>query len=367
MPRRLRLLAVLLAVAASATGVAACGGGGDNASGGGDAGAMLKATFGTAHPIRSGSVDAVLVADLQGLPSFSQPLNLHLSGPFQSNGGTTLPDFALELDLNGGTSPVTIGATFAHGVGYLTLEGQAFALGRDIDASFAEGYRRARADSASSAKAVPSLSALGVSPLTWLKAPRARGREDIAGTQTDHISAAVDVPRLLGDLNTLLGKARSVTQAGGAATGTSVPTRLTAAQRDAIARSVSAATVDVWTGTADRTLRKLSLDVRIAVPTDLQARAGGLRSGHIALQVTLAALNRPQAIRAPSGARSLGTLRAALGQVGLGSGASSATPGTATTPGTSTTPAAAQAGYARCLDQAGDDLAKVQRCGELLK
>jgi hypothetical protein len=363
MPRRLRFLAVLLAATLLVAGVAACGSG-DNSAGSGDPTALVKDTFGSSHPIRSGRIDATLNVDLHGLARLNQPLALHLTGPFQSNGGTTLPDFALELDLDSGTRPVTFGAIFAQGGGYVTIEGQAFRLDSKTYNSFKQGWEKAKADAKPSSGGASSLSALGIAPLRWLKDPKSEGREDIAGTQTEHVSSTVDVDRFLQDVSTLLGRARNVTQAGGAATGTSVPTQLTPQQRQAIARSIKSATVDVWTGVDDHTLRKVALDVAIDVPQELRASAGGLRDGHVALQATIAQLNQHQAISKPADARPLSDLRAALGQLAgtTGGSASSGTP-------SSTTPSAAdpQAAYAKCLSDAGQDLAKVQRCADLLK
>jgi hypothetical protein len=369
MSRSARLVAVLLLLALAPLGVSACGGS-DSSSGDGDATALLKDTFGANHPIRSGRVDATFDVDLKGLAQLTEPIALHLTGPFRSNGGKRLPDFALELDLQSGSRPVTLGAVFANGGAYLTLEGQSFNLGSDLYAAFKAGYEKAKAGSGSSS-AAPSLSALGISPLRWLKDPQRRGTEDIAGTQTEHVAAGVDVDRLLQDVSTLLGKARDVTSAGGSATGTQVPTQLTADQRAAIARSVKSAKVDVWTGQKDHTLRKVALDVQVDVPEDLQARAGGLKTGHVIVQITLAQLNQPQKIAKPAGARPLSELRAVLQQLGLTGAAGGASgSGTATTPeaaAPSATTPGPQEQYAQCIQKAGEDLAKVQTCAGLLK
>ena len=368
-PRPFRLLTVLLALAALAVGVAACGGGGERSSA--DAGALIKDTFGAGHPIRSGRVDATLDVDLNGLARLTQPIALHLSGPFQSNGGKTLPDFAFELDLNSGSRPITVGAVFAKGGGYLTIEGQAFTLGDQVYQGFKQGYEKAKADSNASSGAAPSLSALGISPLRWLRGPQQKGREDIAGTQTEHVASGVDVGKLLTDLSTLLGRARGVTQAGGAATGTKVPTQLTPEQRDAIERSIKTATIDVWTGVKDHTLRKVALDVAVDVPQELRTRAGGLRDGHIRFQATIAQLNERQAIAKPADARPLSELRAALQQLGLlgtsTSGSDATAGGGATASSTTPAPSGPQQTYAACLAAAGQDLLKVQKCADLLK
>ncbi|HWI71611.1 MAG TPA: hypothetical protein VNT55_06630, partial [Baekduia sp.] len=284
-------LAVLALLAALV--LASCGGS-DNSSGAGDgadASALLKDTFGAGHPIRSGRVDANLDVDLKGLASLATPLNLHLDGPFQSNGGTKLPDFALGLDLLGGDKPITIGAVFAHGGGYLTIEGQAFDLGSDLYKTFKTGYEKAKKDSASSSAAKgddSTLSALGIAPIRWLKDPKNVGDEDIGGTQTKHVTAGVDVTKLLQDVSTLLGKAKSVTSAGGTATGTAVPTQLTAQQRDAIAKAITSAAVDVWTGSKDHTLRKVAVHVQL------------VNGGHVIFQITIAQLNQAQKISKPA-------------------------------------------------------------------
>lgn len=352
MPRRLRRLAVLPAAALLVAGFAACGSSGGS-SGSGDTAALVRDTFGSGHPIRSGRVDATLNVDLHGLARLNQPVALHLSGPFQSNGGATLPDFALELDLESGSRPVTLSAIFAQGGGYLTIEGQAFALDRKTYDRFQQSWEQAQADAKARSGAAPSLAALGIAPLRWLKDPKSEGREDVAGIETEHVSSSVDIGRFLQDLSTLLGRARNVAQAGGAA----VPTQLTAQQRAAIARSIKSADVDMWTGVKDHTLRKVALDVAIAVPEDLRDAAGGLRDGRLTFQATIGQLNERQTISKPADARPLSDLRAALGQ--LAGGATSTSP-----PSSSTDP---QAPYAKCLRDAGQDLAKVQRCADLVK
>jgi hypothetical protein len=363
-----RLVSLLLTVIALTA--AGCGGGdsgsGSSSSGGdADAAALLKDTFGAGHPIRSGRVDATLDVDLKGWAVLSTPLDLHLNGPFQSNGGTKLPDFALDVDF-GGQQPLTLGAVFAQGGGYLTLEGQAFDVGKDTYAAFKQGYEKAKEDAAAKKGQTSTFSALGVEPIRWLKDPEKQGEEDIAGAPTVHLSAGVDVPKLMADLSTLLSKARSVTSAAGQATGTDAPTQLTAQQRELISRSVRSAKVDVWTGTKDHTLRKVALAVEVDVPDDLKDQANGLTTGHVNFTLTLAQLNQAQKIVKPAGVKPISQLRDALSQLGLAgdSGASTTAPPTTTTP-TTTTPDP-QSEYTRCLSEAGNDLAKVQDCAQYL-
>jgi hypothetical protein len=371
-----RRFAVLTLLAVLALGATACGGSDDKSSGADtDAPTLLKDTFGANHPIRSGRLDANLDVDLKGLARITAPLSLHLNGPFASNGGKTLPDFALGLDLQGGEKPITVGAVFAGGGGYLTIEGQAFDLGADLYKTFKTGYEKAKASSKSTDNSQASLSALGISPLRWLQDPKNVGPEDIAGTPTVHLSSGVNVAKLLEDVNTLLGKAKNVTSAGGAATGTAVPTALSAEQRDLITKSIKSAKVDVWTGAKDHTLRKAAVNVQVEVPKELRAKAGNLQTGHVIFQVTIAQLNQAQKIVKPANVRPIAELRSALSELGLlGSGgtASTTTPDTTTAPGRTTTPATPpaatgpQADYTQCITDAGEDLAKVQDCAQYL-
>jgi hypothetical protein len=371
--RRFAVLALLVVLVLGAT---ACGGSDDKSSGAGaDAPTLLKDTFGANHPIRSGRLDANLDVDLKGLARITQPLSLHLNGPFQSNGGKTLPDFALGLDLQGAEKPITIGAMFAGGGGYLTIEGQAFDLGANLYKTFKTGYEKAKASSKSANSNQASLSALGISPLRWLQDPKNAGTEDIAGTQTVHLTSGVNIAKLLEDVNTLLGKAKDVTSAGSAATGTAVPTALSAQQRDLITKSIKSAKVDVWTGAKDHTLRKVAVNVQVEVPQELRAKAGNLQTGHVIFQVTIAQLNQAQKIVKPANVRPIAELRSALSELGLlgaGESASTTAPDTTTAPSTTTTPATPpaasgpQADYTQCITDAGEDLAKVQDCAQYL-
>lgn len=360
MPQRLAQLTALLAALALAVSLAACGSSSSGGSGSTDAAALLKDTFGANHPIRSGRIDADVDVNLPDVAQLSTPIKLHVNGPFQSNGGKTLPDFALGVDFDGGTNPVTVGAVFAQGGGYLTIEGQAFTLGSDIYKAFANGYLSAKkdADKKSSDKSQPTLAALGIDPLRWLTDAKTVGSEDIAGTDTEHVSAGVNVDKLLTDVSTLLGKARSVTSSASSATGTNVPTQLSAAQRASIAKAITSAKVDVWTGRKDHTLRKVAVNVQ-------------LTKGHVIFDITLAQLNQRQTIRKPAGAKPISELRSALSQLGLLGSSSTAAPQTTTTPPASTTttpaPSDTQGDYSSCITAAGEDLAKVQACAKYIK
>jgi hypothetical protein len=114
--------------------------------------------------------------------------------------------------------------------------------------------------------------------------------------------------------------------------------------------------------------------VSLVVPKDAQKDAGGLKSGELRFNLTIADLNSDQTIAAPSGARPFSELQNALAALqggGTTSAPATTTPsaGSATTPsaGSATPPAAgAPPAYLQCVQKAGTDIAQVQKCAALV-
>ncbi len=213
-------------------------------------------------------------------------------------------------------------------------------------------------------------------PLRWLDDPQKLDTAEVGGAETNDVTARVNVPNMLADVDTLLRKAGSV--GGQAAAG--VPKGLTAAQRKQITDAVQKATFDVWAGKDDGTLRKLDVKVAFAVPKAGQAAAGGLQKGTLQITLTIADLNEDQTITAPKSAKPLSQLQSQLqGLLGAATGGATAprrdaTGGTAhrrrraPAPGTGTAPSAAtRSAYVTRLQAAGADIAKVNACAKLLE
>ncbi len=77
--------------------------------------------------------------------------------------------------------------------------------------------------------------------------------------------------------------------------------------------AIKDASVDVYSGTDDHLLRKLSLSLSIAPPA-----GSGVSSVKVDFSVTISDLNQPQTITAPSGAKPISGLLSQLGISGLG-------------------------------------------------
>lgn len=362
--RAVQVLFTLLALVAGGLTLAACGGGDDGGGGDDSVSGILTSTFGSDKPIRSGKLDVAVSLDAQGLPSLTGPVALKLTGPFQSNGSEKLPAFDFDLSLDASGQSFTAGAVSTGDKGFLTFQNQNFAVGDELFQSFRTGYQQAQKEAGSQDDG-PTFKALGIDPLRWLSGAKKAGTAETGGTGTTHITATVDVPKFLLDINTLLEKADDLGVAQQAPA--EVPATLTQAQRTQIAEAVKSAKVDVYSGQDDQLLRRMVVAVQFDVPQAERAGVGGLEGGTLKLDLTIADLNEEQKISAPANARPLEEL---TGQ--LGGGATTGAAGASGTTGAGG--AASEAGgapaanpeYLECLDRAGTDLRKVQECAGAL-
>ncbi len=359
MMRRLSLL--MIAALACALALSACGS--SDALEGKDAAGVLEETFGPDHPVRSGRLEVAVRFNATGLEGLEGPIAARLSGPFQSKGGKSLPALDLKLTLDAGGDAFTAGIVSTGEKGFLTIADQSYDVGDDLYKSLQDSYDQASTEGEKDSG--PTFSTLGIKPLRWLKGPKTAGEEDIGGTTAVHVTADVDVAKLLEDIDTLLSKAGDVAVPG---TDEKVPTGLTAAQRKAIVDSVKTAGFDVWAGKQDGTLRRLRAEVAFDVPAAARKDAGGLEKGAFTVDLTISSLNEDQEVKAPSGARPISELTASL--QGGASGGSGSGDGTAAQPsvgaGSSDSGGGAQSDYTDCLAAAGQDLKKVQACAGLL-
>ena len=370
--RAARLPAALLTAALIAVALAACGGGGS-----GDATALLRQTFSGPHTVNSGNITLSLTVNPSGSTTLRTPITLSFEGPFQSRGKGNLPasDFNLSVSALGHTGSLAILSTGT--AGYVTVSGISYQLPSASFQRLESSFSQLGASPGAGAGA-GTLSKLGIDPLHWLVNPSVVGTESVGGAQTKHIRADVDVQALLGDLNTFLQRAASLGVSGAS----KLPVSISQSTRQQIAAEVKNPTFDLWTGAGDKTVRKVAISLTVPVSGQISSLLGGLSSAGIGLNLQYADLNQPQTIVAPTvvhpysefaaKVRAFASqLQSTLGAVGLGSSAtgsgasSSSATGTATTGTGSSTPAGVQA-YSQCIQAAGGDVAKMQRCASLL-
>jgi len=351
-------LAALTAVALAAAG---CGG-----SGSGDATKLLNQTFSGRHHVTSGDVSLAVTIALPGSSTLKSPVRLSLGGPFQSRGAGKLPqsDFTVSFGANGKTGALSVLSTGT--AGYVTLEGTSYRLPaatfERLESSFAQV-----ASSAGGQPASGTLGGLGIRPLTWLRNPTIVGDEKVGGASTTHIRAAVNVPGLVENLSTLLAKASSLGVSGA----NQFSGGLSAAQRRQVAAAVRNPRFDVWTGSSDKTLRKLAIGLSLPVSGPLATLGGGASSADVGLTIQYSDLNQPQTITAPATVRPFGEFQGKIqtfvqtlegGLLGS-SGAAGGLSGSSGAPGGS---AASVQSYSQCIQAAGNNAGKQQQCASLL-
>ncbi len=347
-PRLLILLALMLAAAAT---LAACGGEEDVQT-------ILEETFaGEEKEVDSGRVTLDLRVTPTGGTPATGPIAARLEGPFAASGEEDgLPSFDLDLSFNAGPQTFTAGVVSTGEAGFLRFQGGTFQLPEQVFAQFRQGYLQSREHSERGEDGPQSFASLGIDPRGWLRDPQIVGEEEVGGTETTHIRADIEVAALLEDINRLLSRAGEL----GVAQPGQTPQQLTEVQRRLVTDAVRSARMDLWTGTDDRILRRLRLEVDYAIPEEAQEEAQGLTSGQLALEITIADLGEDQEIEAPEDARPLDEL---LGQLG------GRLPGGGATPEEGAAPegeGGGATGYEQCLEQAGGDVGAIQECAELL-
>ncbi|HET6865667.1 MAG TPA: hypothetical protein VFH80_07080 [Solirubrobacteraceae bacterium] len=358
---------VALAMLASLV-LAACGSSTD--SSGGNPSTLLSQTFTGTHKVTSGVLNLTFTIDPSGSSTLNGPITLSFGGPFQTRGTGKLPESNFTVSASAMGRNAALGILSTGTSGYVTLQGTSYqmpqATFQKLESSFAQ-----LASGAGTSQGSGTLAKLGIRPLQWLTHPTTVGTENVGGAQTTHIHAGINVPALLNDLNTFVEKASSASSVSGAS---QLKSGLPPATRQKIAAAVRNPSFDVWTGTSDKTIRRLTIALTLPVTGSLSTQLGGVKSVDIGLTMQYSDLNKPQTITAPSTVRPYsefqtkvngfiqGLQGAAAGV--LGSGSSSASGGT--TPGGSGSSSTNVTKYGQCIQQSGGDVAKMQKCASLL-
>jgi hypothetical protein len=290
-----RRIAALGLAACAAAAIAGCGGSAHRAADGARAtpGVLLAKTFRATGAVRSGNVDLHVALSLDGgIGALAgKPITLDVSGPFSRSGESLSADLAISLDAGPLSRSAEIVA--AGGAYYVKYGGTWYQLPHlPHDAGGATGTTGASG-------AAGILSSLGIDPRSWLTSPHDAGAATVGGVDTERFTAGVDVQKMLADLGRAAAQ-RLATLPGGAtgAIGSKLTSGLTT-----LGSAVHAARLDVYTGLADRIVRRVHVGLAFTVPSALRAHAGGLQGGTLDLTATLTDLGAPESITAPAGAK----------------------------------------------------------------
>jgi hypothetical protein len=351
-------------------GIAACG---SASSGSANPNTLLAQTFTGTHKVTTGDLNLTLTIDPSGSSVLSGPITLSFGGPFQTRGAGKLPESNFTVSAQALGQNVALGIISTGTAGYVTFQGSSYqmpqATFQKLESSFAQLAATPGASSGSG-----TLGKLGIQPEHWLTNPTVVGNESIGGAQTTHIHAGVNVNALLTDLNTVLEKASSLGVSGASGLKSGIP----AADRTKIASEVKNPSVDIWTGTSDKTIRRLTITLTLPVAGKTSSELGGLTSANIGLNMQYSNLNQPQMIKAPTTLRPFSefqsklnafmqTIEEAAGGALGGSGSSSSSgSGAGSGSGASTRSSSNVMKYSQCIQSAGGDVGKMQKCAALL-
>ena len=292
-------------MAVASVALAACGSSGSGSSG--NPSTLLSQTFSGTHKVTSGNLDLSLTIDPAGSSTINGPITLSFGGPFQTRGAGKLPESNFTVSASALGRGVSLGIISTGTAGYVTLQGTSYqmpqATFQKLESSFGQ-----LASSQSGSSGSSTLSKLGIQPLHWLIHPTIAGAENVAGAQTTHIHAGVNVPALLNDVNTVLEKASSL---GGSGTG-SLKSGLSPASRAKIAAAIENPDVDIWTGKNDKTVRRLTVALTALITGNTSTELGGMTSADIGLTMQYSDLNQPQTITAPTSLRPFSEFQAKL-------------------------------------------------------
>ena len=304
------LRSALLISLAIATALLWAGCGGDDPS------ETLNKAF--SKPIQSARVTLNAEAKVNGSGQLSQPVKFTLTGPYQSNGDKKIPSFKWDLSLGGGGQTLQAGITSTGDNAFVTFQGSDYEVGAQeiarVNQQIAQGGNQ---------QGDRSLKDFGVDPSKWVTDAEDKGDEEVAGVETTHISAGLDVKALFRDLNKTIDKAGA---AAGNAAGTSAPQKLTDQQIDQIAQIVKDPKFDVYVGKDDDIVRRIAVALTFQVPQGAQQQAGGASAGNLTFSIEFADVGEKQTITAPANPKPITqlqkdvqALRGALGGLG-GSG-----------------------------------------------
>ncbi len=253
-----------LAAGVALVALAGCGGG----SGAGETPAQVVSKTAAKLPdIRSGDMRVELAATGRGGGQTAK-LGFKLAGPFALARGAGLPVAKLRYTQISGDQQGS--ATF------ISTGREAFVQGGGAVRPLPDAQtRRLRAATGrlSQNGGVRKLDLVG-----WMRDPKLGGGPAVGGDATDRIRARVNVPAVAKDLAGRLGDTRE------------------------LERAIETARVELLTGTKDRLLRRLTLDVNLAldVPNGLRRQLGQLVSGGVRLVFEVTDPNRKVSVPRPA-------------------------------------------------------------------
>lgn len=324
---------------------------------------LLEQTFDGHHSITSGVLTVDLTIVPRGSSTLRGPIQIAFGGPFVDHGAGRLPesDFTISISAEGHRGALQV--ISVGGKGYITVGGQSYRMPSASFKSLESGFGSLAASGTGSSSNSGAFSSLGIKPLSWLVRPQIAGRSTIDGVATTRVRAGINTPAMLRDFSRLLGRTGSLGISGAG----SLPHSISLSTQRSIAHALGSPSFNLWTGTSDRLIRRLTVSATVPVTGATRTSLGGMRSAAVTLGFEYSHVNQPQTIAVPSATKPYSVFRAQVSQVlqeiesALLTGSLGTGSGTTTTGGST-----ADEKYTQCITAADGDVAKMQKCSKLL-
>jgi hypothetical protein len=319
---------------------------------------LLQQTFDATHKLTSGNLSFGFTITPSDSSTITDPITFSVSGPFQAGTASTLPSLDLTISGSAQGHHATLAVVLAGANGYITLDGAGYAVP-------ASALAKLESDLSSVAK-------LGIDPTSLISDPRIAGTDTIDGAPTTHIHGTLNVSAALQGVEKVFAAV-----AGSSSTPGAAPDKIRSAEATQIEGELGTPSVDVWTGTSDKILRRLQIGAKLPVSGRMSSELGGLKSAALTFSYDVSDVNQPQTITAPASVKpfaqlvtKIRSLTQSLGGELLGSGLiqNSNSGGVLQSfSGSSTASSAAlPKQYTNCVQKAGGDTAKLEKCNALL-
>lgn len=294
----------LFALSAVAAVLVACGGGGGEAvSADEDPQAVLERAFSDESAVNSAKIDAKMTIDVEG--EEAGKVELGVNGAVE-NAGEEAPDTDLNVSIDGDIDGEKIefeaGAVLTAEAGFVRLEGETY----QIDPGMYEQVRGQIAQQTGDAEADEDSTNGGLfgslDAQAFLTDVSNEGTEDVEGVETVKISGTVDTDKALAEAESFLGSADTLQGLGMGAPGTE--------EFGEVKEALGNVDFSIYVGSDDGVIRKMEFEAPVNPPDSDN-------SGSFSVSITLADVNEPQDIKAPSDAKPFDELIAAIGEGAL--------------------------------------------------
>jgi hypothetical protein len=393
----IRVFTVFAALLALATALAACG----SSSSSNSENPQKVVNEATLKGVKSGTLSLSLGVKVEGNKGGN--LNASLSGPFQSEGKGQLPQLDMTGKVNGSINGKNVdlegGLTLLAEKAYVNYKGTEYEVEPTtfnyVKSTIEQDQQKNSAQGKSASSTACQEAASGLKVGSFMDNLKNEGSTEVSGTSTTHVSGDLNIAGAIGALLKLSQNPACSSVLG--ATGQVPPAAELEKAKSQVESAVKKAHVDLYVG-SDHIIRKITGELEIEPPS---RSSSGPKKVDLTFDLSLGAVNEPQTISAPSGAKSLNELFQKLGvnpiellgavsghgglkglskglssgSSGLGgilNGLSGATGGASSGSGAGSPSGGASAGggsqqaYLKCL-QGASSPADIQKCAALLK